>query len=95
MDLSPFAYWDCGLESHRGYRCYSLVNVAYCQVEFSASDYSFGGVLQHVLCQSYILKLREKRDHDWNTSRNGTERKIKKYNGQAERKIMYQLHDIC
>ena len=64
MDLRPFACWDWGFESHQGNGCLSLVNVVFCQVEFSAPDHSFGEVLQRVLCLSDFSNLREKRGYD-------------------------------
>jgi hypothetical protein len=40
VGLRPFAYWDCGLESHGGHGSLSLVSAVCCQVEVSASDWS-------------------------------------------------------
>jgi len=40
VGLRPLACWDCGFESHRGYRCLSLVSVVCCQVEVSATGWS-------------------------------------------------------
>ena len=37
LGLRPFACWDYGLESYRGYGCLSLVIIVCCLVEFSAS----------------------------------------------------------
>jgi hypothetical protein len=37
VGLRPLACWDCGFESRRGHGCLSLVSVACCQVEVSAS----------------------------------------------------------
>ena len=58
----------------------SVVTDICCQVEVSASDHSFGGLLHRVLCLSDISKLRETRGHDRNTVRSATNRKRKKYN---------------
>ena len=33
--------WDCGFESHPGHGCLSVVSVVCCQVEVSATDWSF------------------------------------------------------
>jgi hypothetical protein len=41
MGLRPLACWDCGFESPLGHGCLSLVIVVCCQVELSASDWSF------------------------------------------------------
>jgi len=38
--LRPLACWDCGFESHRGRGCLSVVSVACCQVEVSATSRS-------------------------------------------------------
>jgi len=40
VGLRPFARWDCGFKSHRGYGCLSVVSVACFQVEVSATDWS-------------------------------------------------------
>ena len=37
--LRPHAHWDCGFESRRGHGCMSLICVACCQVEVSASGW--------------------------------------------------------
>jgi hypothetical protein len=41
VGLRPLAYWDCGFESHRGHGCLSVVSVVCCQVEVSATGWSF------------------------------------------------------
>jgi hypothetical protein len=40
VGLRPFACWDCGFESHRGYECLSLLSAVLCQVEASATGWS-------------------------------------------------------
>jgi hypothetical protein len=40
LSLRPLAYCDHGFESHRGYGCSSVVCVACCQVEVSATSWS-------------------------------------------------------
>ena len=37
VGLWPFAYWDCGFVSRRGYECLSVVSVVCCQVEVSVT----------------------------------------------------------
>jgi len=37
VGLWPLAFWDCGFEFRWQYGCQSLVSVAYCQVEVSAT----------------------------------------------------------
>jgi hypothetical protein len=57
VDLRPFAYWDCGFESRRGYGCLSVVSVRCCQLEISASgrvDHSPREVLPGVACLGMI-----------------------------------------
>ena len=39
--LRPFASWDCGFESRRGYGCLSVVSVVCCQVHATATGRSF------------------------------------------------------
>ena len=40
--LRPLACWDCGFESHRGHECLSVMCVVcWCQVEVSATSWSF------------------------------------------------------
>jgi hypothetical protein len=39
--LRPLVCWDCGFESRRGHGCLSLVSLVCCQVEFSATGWSF------------------------------------------------------
>ena len=41
-------YWDCGLQSRRGYGCLSLVNVVCSQVDVGRTDRSSRGVLLSV-----------------------------------------------
>ena len=41
LGLRPLACWDYEFESRRWHDCLSLVSVVYCQVKFSASDWSF------------------------------------------------------
>jgi hypothetical protein len=56
VDLQPFAFWDCGFESHRMIGHLSLVNSC-CQVEVSVStEHSPRGVLPKEACLSVILK---------------------------------------
>ena len=38
VSLRPLTCWDCGLESHWGHRCLSVVSVVCCQVEVSATS---------------------------------------------------------
>jgi len=38
---SPHACWDCGFEFHGGLGCFSTVSVMCCQVEVSATSWSF------------------------------------------------------
>jgi hypothetical protein len=38
MGLRPLSCSDCGFESHRVHGCLSVVNVACCQVELSATS---------------------------------------------------------
>ena len=38
--LQALACWDCGLESHPGHGCLSVVSLVCCQVEVSATDWS-------------------------------------------------------
>jgi len=38
--LSKDAYWDCGFEFRWQYGCQSLVSIAYCQVDVSATGRS-------------------------------------------------------
>jgi hypothetical protein len=40
VGLRPFAYWDCRFESRRGHGSPSLVSVAFCEVEVSATGWS-------------------------------------------------------
>jgi hypothetical protein len=40
VGLWSLAYWNCGLESHWGHGCLSVVNVVCCQVEVSATSWS-------------------------------------------------------
>jgi len=51
------------------------MNVVCVQVEFLASDYSSGEVLQRVLCLSDTSKLHKKGGHDRNTGRSATVKK--------------------
>jgi hypothetical protein len=37
----PLAWWDCGFESRRKHGCLSLASVVFCQVDVSASGWSF------------------------------------------------------
>jgi len=41
LGLWPLACWDCGFESHPGHGYLSVVSVVCCQVEVSATDWSF------------------------------------------------------
>jgi hypothetical protein len=55
MGLRPLAYWDGGIESLQGLACLSLVSVACCQLEGSATGRSLvQGVLPSVECLSVI-----------------------------------------
>ena len=36
----PLTFWDCGLDTHRGHGCLSVVKVVCCQVEVSATSWS-------------------------------------------------------
>ena len=49
--LRPLACWDRGFESHPGHGCLSVVSVVCCQVEVSATDWSF---VQRSLTEFYI-----------------------------------------
>jgi hypothetical protein len=40
VGLRPPACWDCGFESHRGYRCLFLMSVVCCHVEISTWGWS-------------------------------------------------------
>jgi hypothetical protein len=40
VGVRPLACWDYGFEPLRGHGCLSLVRVAFCQIEVSASDWS-------------------------------------------------------
>jgi hypothetical protein len=41
MVLRPLCSWNCGFESRRGHECLSLMIVVWCQVQFSATVWSF------------------------------------------------------
>ena len=41
VDLRPLTCCDCGFESHRGHGCLSVVSVVCCQLEVSATSWSF------------------------------------------------------
>jgi len=41
VDLRPLACWDCGFESRRRHGYLSLVSAVCCQVEVSASGWSY------------------------------------------------------
>jgi len=51
----------------------SLVNVVCCQVDFSAYDYPFGGVLPCLQRLKNIWKFTERRGHDRNAVLSATE----------------------
>jgi len=61
VGLRPLACWDCGFESHRGHGCLSIVSVVWCQVEVSASGWSFvqGSPIECDASLSVIWKPRE------------------------------------
>ena len=62
VGLWPLACWGCEFESRRGRGCLSVVSVACCRVEASASGRSF--VLRsppRVVCQCVMAKPRKDR----------------------------------
>ena len=51
VGLRRLACWDCGFESHRGHGCLSVVSVACCQVEVSATSWSLVQRSPTVVCK--------------------------------------------
>jgi len=58
VGLWPLASWDCGFEFQWGHSCLSLVNITYCQEEFSASGWSLVQRSPTDCGVSVIVKLR-------------------------------------
>jgi hypothetical protein len=85
--LRPHECWDCGFESRKGHECLTLWNVVCCQIQVSASGWSFVqrsptecGVcvsLSVVKCKNNPLHLPPvgKRGQTENERKNGRQKK--------------------
>jgi hypothetical protein len=60
VGLRPLAWWVCGFESRRRYRCPYLVNVVCCHVWVSATDWSLSQGSYRFWCvRSVLVKPRK------------------------------------